>query len=60
MEKSTEAYSNYETGSLKGSRRIIAYQVDFQNIDYAYDGLCQGTLEAGNTFLTSNLMPVGA
>ena len=60
-EQSTKAYSNYETkGSVKGSRRIIAYQVRFEDVDDAYDGMCQGTLEARNTFLTSNLMAVGA
>ena len=58
-EQSTEAYSNYEA-NLKGSRRTIAYQVRFEDVDDAYDGMCQGIAEAGNTFLTSNLMPVGA
>ena len=53
-EKSTKAYSNYETeGSVKGSRRTIAYQVRFEDVDDAYDGMCQGTLEAPNPFLTS-------
>ena len=65
-EKSTEAYSNYETQAdslsydaiRKGSQRIIAYQVRFEDVDDAYDGMCQGILEARNPFLTSTLMPV--
>ena len=53
-EKSTKAYSNYETeGSVKGSRRTIAYQVRFEDVDDAYDGMCQGTLEARSLSLTS-------
>ena len=53
-EQSTKAYSNYETkGSVTGfSRRILAYQVRFEDVDDAYDGMCQGILEARNPFLT--------
>ena len=33
-------------GIAMGSRRIIAYQVRFEDVDEAYDGMCQGSLEA--------------
>ena len=52
-QKPTEAYSNYVTeGGVKGSRRVIAYQVKFSGIDDAYDGFCQGMLEAQGPFFS--------
>ena len=47
-------------GIAEGSRRIIAYQVHFEDVDDAYDGMCQGIAEARDPFLTSILMPVGS